>query len=121
MKISEMTVDQATETMIRIAEPIANICDDEETTALLDEIAEMKEVPVVKLVSKILPKFVAYGLEKHKNDLYEIIGALQMMPTEKVGCMNFAEMIRAMRDSIDNVLTDFFTRSDTAQKSEDDA
>lgn len=118
MKISEMNVNQATETMIRISEPIANLCDDEDMLALMDEIAKSRNVPLVKMVAKILPKVTAIGLQNHRDDLFEIISALLLMPKEKVGEMNFAEMIKALRNSVDDVLTGFFTPSASAQKTD---
>lgn len=116
MKISEMSVNQATETMIRISEPIANLCDDEDMLSLIDELSESRSVPLVKLIAKMLPKLTAVALQKHRDDLFEIISALLMMPKAKVGEMNFAEMIKALRDSVDDVLTGFFTSSDSAKK-----
>lgn len=116
MKISEMNNDQATEAMIRIAGPISNICDDEDMLAILDEIANSKNIPVVKMVAKILPKFTAFGLKKHRDDIYEIISALHMIPVAEVGGMNFAETMRIIRDSYDDILASFFTPSVPAKK-----
>ena len=118
MKISEMTNDQATEAMIRIAGPISNICDDEDMLAILDEIANSQKIPVVKMIAKILPKFTAFGLQKHKEDIYEIISALHMIPVAEVGGMNFAETLRIMRESYDDILAGFFTSSAPAKKVE---
>lgn len=121
MKISDMTNDQATEAMIRIAVPISNICDDEDMLAIFDEIANSQKIPVVKMIAKILPKFTAFCLQKHKVDLYEIIGALQMIPAAKVGKMNFAQTVKAMQDSYDDILVGFFTQSAVAEKTDESA
>ncbi len=120
MKISEMTNDQATEAMIRISQPISNICDDEEMVTILDEIKNMKGEPIVKSFGKMLPKAVMYALRKHKSDLYEIIGALTGKTTTAVGKMNFKETIDVMKDSYDDVLSGFFTHSDPIQKVSED-
>jgi hypothetical protein len=111
MKISEMTNDQATEAIIRIATPISNICDDEGMLEIIDSLGKMGEMNLVTAVGKILPKIATYALKDHKNDLYEIIGALQMKPTAEIGKMNFAETVKAVRDSYDDVLAGFFTDS----------
>ena len=116
MKISEMTNDQATDAMLRLAGPFSNICDDEEALALIDKFDGMKGMKMFQAVGKILPDFVAFGLKKHKQDLYEIVGALLMEPTAKVGKMNFAATIKAIRDSYDDILAGFFTRSAAAEK-----
>ncbi len=111
MKISEMTNDQATEAIIRIATPISNICDNEEMLGLVDELQKMGEMSLFTAIGRLLPKLVTYALKEHKNDLYEIIGALQMKSAEEVGKMNFAETIKAVKDSYDDILAGFFTDS----------
>ena len=111
MKISEMTNDQATEAIIRIATPISNICDDEAMLEIIDDLGKMGEMNLLTAVGKLLPKIVTCALKTHKNDLYEIVGALQMEPSAKVGKMNFAETLRAVKDSYDDVLAGFFTDS----------
>jgi hypothetical protein len=116
MKISEMTNEQAAEAMIRLSEPFSNICDDEEALNLIDEMGKMKDMPLIKAIAKALPKIVAFGLQKHKADVYEIIGALLMVSTTKVAKMNFAETVKAVRDSYDDMLASFFTQSALAEK-----
>lgn len=120
MKISEMTNDQATEAMIRLCGPFSNICDDEEMLSVIDDISDMSEknpnMKPIQQFGKFLPKIVTVCLQKHKNDLYEIIGALQMIPAAKVGAMNFAETIKAVKGSYDDILVGFFTQSAAAEK-----
>ena len=111
MKISEMTNDQATEAIIRIATPISNICDDEAMLEIIDDLGKMGEMNLLTAVGKLLPKIVTCALKTHKNDLYEIIGALQMKSAETVGKMNFAETIKVVKDSYDDILAGFFTDS----------
>ena len=116
MKISEMTNDQATDALIRIAAPFENICNDEELIESLDKIGKMGSEPIIKVVGSIIPEFCRIGLKKHRNDLYEIIGALTMTSTSKVGKMNFGETAKALRDSYDDILKDFFSRTAIARK-----
>lgn len=111
MKISEMTNDQATEAIIRIATPISNICDDEGMLEIIDSLGKMGEMSLLTAVGRVLPKIATYALKDHKNDVYEIIGALQMKPAAQVGKMNFAETIKAIRESYDDILAGFFTDS----------
>lgn len=119
MKISEMTNDQATEAMIRLAEPFGNICDDEEATKLIDEYKGMENQPLLQTIGKLLPKLVGYMFKTHKNDLYDIVGALTFKTKEQVAKMNFAETIKIMRDSYDEVLTSFFPSSVKRTKTEE--
>lgn len=111
MKISEMTNDQATEALIRISTPLSNICEDDEMLSLMDDLQAMGDMNLLTAIGRLLPKIVTYALKKHKADVYEIVGALQMVATHEVGNMNFAETIKAFRDSYDDVLAGFFTDS----------
>lgn len=123
MKISEMNVDQATDAMIRLAGPFSSICDDDDALKIIDEVRntakENPDMHPLRQVSKFLPKIVTFGLQKHKDDMYEIIGALTETPTGHVGKMNFLETIKAVKDSYDDVLAGFFTQSAIAEKIKD--
>ena len=111
MKISEMNNDQAAEAMIRLAVPFGNICEDEEALKLIDEYKGMSKMPLIQTIGKMLPKLAAYMLKSHKNDLYEIVGALSFTTAEKVAKMNFAQTVKLMKDSYDEVLISFFPSS----------
>ena len=111
MKISEMTNDQASEAMIRLSKPISNICDDDEIVELFKEAGDSGEKPLMSTIGVLLPRAVTLAFIKHRDDLYEIVGALLMVPTTKVGGMNFAETLKAVKDSYDDVLAGFFTQS----------
>lgn len=110
MKISEMNNDQAAAALLRIAGPFASIADDEEVMQMMDEIKAMKTggVPVQKATLRMIPKFVTFGLSRHKNDLYEIIGALTMKKTAEVAKMNIIETIKVVQESFDDVTSSFF-------------
>ena len=113
VKITEMNNDQAAAALLRIAGPFASIADDEEVMAMLDQIKAMREggVPVNQATMKMLPKFVIFGLSRHKKDIYEIIGALAMKPTTEVAKMNILETVQILRESFDEVFAGFFPSS----------
>lgn len=119
MKISEMNNDQAAECLIRIAEPVSNLCDDEDLVTMLDEFSKMNDLGIVRAIGRMLPKLVTYVLKKHKKDFYEIIGALDGRPTREVAQMPFMDTVKLVQDSYDDVLRDFFTRSAAAGKATD--
>ena len=108
MKISEMTNDQAAEALVRLSAPIGNICDDEDITKISTKYHEMEDIENVRALGRLLPELVAYALKKHKADFYEIIGILIGKTTEEVAKMSFAETLKAVKDSYDEVLRDFF-------------
>ena len=111
MKISEMTNDQATDAMVRISAAFGFICEDEEIMGVIDDLQKLGETPIVAAIPKVLPKFAMLAFRKHRNSLYEIIGALCQKSAKEVGKMNFKETISLIRESYDDILRDFFTSS----------
>ena len=111
MKLSEMTNDQAADAMIRLAEPIGAICDDEEAVKMIDEYKKRYKMPLFYAVGKMIPTLVGYLLKKHKSELYEIISLLSGEKKVDVGNMNFAETVKVLRDSYDDTLSVFFRSS----------
>lgn len=111
MKISEMTNDQATETLIRLSVPFGNICEDEETVKVIDSFKNAGDTLFIHTIGKLLPQITAYLFRTHKEDVYEIVGALTFSTVEQVAKMNFVETIRVLRESYDEVLQGFFTSS----------
>lgn len=116
MKISEMTNDQATDAMVRISVAFGSICEDSEMSSMIDELEKMGNTPIVTAIPKVLPKFALLAFRKHKDDLYEIVGALSAKNKSEVGAMNFKETIALIKDSYDEILGDFFTSSVPSQK-----
>lgn len=108
MKISEMTNDQASEAMIRLTGAFSAVCEDDEMIKLMDELSKMEGRTILDAIKGIIPRFVSFALSKHKAELYEIVGALQMIPSGEVGKMNFLQTVSAIRNSIDEVVTSFF-------------
>lgn len=118
MKISEMTNDQATEAMIRLSSAFSALCEDEEMGKLISEMDGKEWKDAIK---GVIPRFVTFALSKHKNELYEIVGALNAVPITAVGEMNFFETIASVQNSYDEVLKNFFISSGTAKKGKGNA
>lgn len=116
MKISEMTNDQATEAMIRLSGPFENLCNDDEVIEALEKLGKMGNQPYLKVIGSLIPMIATIGLKKHRQDIYEIVSALTMVPVVKVGKMNFKETVQTLQDSYDEILRDFFTRTAVARK-----
>lgn len=108
MKISQMTTDKAADVLVRIADPVANLMDDDKIADILKEISVSKNVPYIKLFASMLPKIVSLALENHRNDLYEIVGALSEKSVSDVKKQNVLETIKVVRESVDGDLIDFF-------------
>ena len=114
MKLSEMTNDQAAEVMIRLADPVGAICDDEEAVQMIEDYKKRYRMPLFYAVGKMIPTLVGYLLKKHKAELYEIISILSGEKQADVGNMNFAETVKVLRDSYDETLSVFFRSSGSA-------
>ena len=116
MKISEMSFAQASEVMLRIAAPAANICDDEELTKILKDFLAMQTKPNLVSYGKTIPRLLTYCLKNHKSDTYEIIGALLGMTGKEIEEASFASIVKGLKESYDEVLAGFFTRSRKSEK-----
>lgn len=111
MKISEMNNDQATQAIIKLAQPMSNILDDPNTQTVLSGLAEQRGKDLASAIGAVLPKLASFCMKDHKKDFYEIVSALTFIPANKVGSMNFLQTIKELRDSIDKDFIDFFKRS----------
>lgn len=110
MKISEMTNEQAADLMVRLSAPVGNICDDEKITNMIKEYQATEEMPVVKVIGKFLPQIAACALKDHKNDLFEIVGALTFQTRDKAAKMRFIDTVKVIREAVeDEELVGFFT------------
>jgi len=118
MKISEMSFSQASAVMLRIAAPVANICDDDELSGILKDFLAMRVRPNIASYGNMIPRLLTYCLENHRADTYEIISALLDIPTGKIGDTPFMEIVNGLKDSYDEVIVGFFTRSKAAKRSE---
>lgn len=118
MRISEMTNDQATDAMIRLASAFSVIFEDKNTEKFLTDIDGKEWKYAIK---SVIPHFVAYALSEHKNELYEVVGALNAVPVSEVGGMNFFETVKSVQNSWDDVLKNFFTSSVTAKRGKENA
>ena len=108
MKLSEMTNDQAAAVMIKLAEPIGLICDDEEAVQMIDDYKQRYKKPLFYAVGNLIPRLIGYLMDKHKPELYEIIAALSGKKVSEVGKMNIKETVDIVRDSYDDVMQVFF-------------
>ena len=115
MKISEMNNEQAADAMIKLAEPISHLMEDEATMNLLREMQNgQKGEGGVAYFGRMLPKIVPFLMKDHKNDVFAIVAALTLRPVSAVGKMNFMQTVREIRESIDEDFLGFFTQSGNA-------
>lgn len=111
MKLSQMTNEQACEAMIRLSDPVSRLLEDKSILPLLKQLSEMKDVPAAEAVGAMLPKAVAFAMKDHRDDLFEIIGAMTDESAEQVAKMNFMQTISVVREFADKDFIDFFKSS----------
>lgn len=107
MKISQMTTEQAADILVRIAQPISNIMDDTEIETVIRELNDEKGKSPMRIAASVVPKIVPLAFKKHREDLFEIVGALGEMPVSKVKELPLIETIKIVRESVDKDLIDF--------------
>ena len=110
MKLSEMTNDQAIDTLVRLSVPLGCICDDEQITDMIKRYQSIENIPMINVIGKFLPEIAGCAFKKHKSDVMEIVGALTFQTKEKAGKMKFIETLKVIKEAIaDEDLRDFFT------------
>ena len=120
MKISEMNNEQAADALVRIAGPMGSICDDEQITDMIMRYKALEETPMIRVLGKFLPELAAVALKKHRDDLFEIVGALTQKTRAEAAKMNFLETVAVIRDALnDEAFTDFFPSSGKLTKARD--
>ena len=114
MKISEMTNDQAADAMIKLAQPISNLLEDEATVNLLNELQKNNDGGGLAFFGRMIPKIVPFCMKDHKQDVFAIVAALTLKPVADVGKMKFMETVKEIQNSIDEDFLSFFRSSGNA-------
>lgn len=111
MKISEMSTAKAADVLVKIVEPVTKILMDQEAVSMLQVVVDTAKDTGAEGIIGAFIKIVPYLLEKHRNDTFTIIGALNGKSVEKVAKQNILQTIADVRESIDKDLIDFFKSS----------
>lgn len=106
--ISTMSNDQAAEAMIRISGAATVICEDSEVQDIITRLSNSEDKNLIAAIPKFLPQVTALALKKHRNDLYEIVSALNGISVDEVGKLSFGETVATIKANLD-VLKGFFT------------
>lgn len=120
MKISQMATEQAADVLVRIAQPVSNIMDDTEVEAVIRGLGDEEGKSPMRMIASIVPKIVPLALKVHRDDLFEIVGALGQMPVSKVKKLPLIETIKIIRESLDDKdLIDFLTFTADREQTEE--
>jgi len=118
MRLSEMTTDQMADTLILLAEPIANIATDASVSAALASYTKASKAgqTVAETFGNMIGKLAPALLKSHRADLYAVVAALTGKTVEAIGAQKGLQTIADIRESFDGELADFFkSAADTAQ------
>ena len=110
MNLNQMNMDEASDAAIRISSALSFVLEDKEVKDLFKDMTESKGTALMDWVPKYLPKIANIALKRHKESLYEIIGALTQKDAKEVGKMNFFEALSVLQENW-KVLSGFFTTS----------
>lgn len=108
MKISMMNTEQAADALVRMAQPVANILDDKDIDPILQRFSKSKNKSMTKIVADFIPKIVPLALKTHRDDVFEIVGALEGVSADEVRKFPVLKTMAIIRDSFDKDLIDFF-------------
>lgn len=109
MTFDQMTMDQASDAAIRISAAVSFVLEDKEVAGLIDDISKTGgNVEIASWIPTFLPRISGVLFKRHRNALYEIVGALTQQDAGAVGKMQAGEVIGVIKENW-SVLTGFFT------------
>ena len=111
MKLSQMTLDQSCDCLVKITPCLSNIIEDENVKNLMEDWAKMQKEPLYKTIGKLLPQVTTLAAVKHRKDLYAIVGAITLKPEKEVGKMTLVQVMKELKESIDEDFIGFFRSS----------
>jgi len=113
MKISELTTKDAASVMCVCATHISAFATDEELISTLEkgklDSANATQAEIIRNGTDVTAKLVTLLLEKHYNDVCEVLAALQRTTVKKIEAQNILETFAQIKDVVeDEAFWDFF-------------
>lgn len=101
MNINAMSNDQAMDAMVRISSVLSFILEDKEIRDLMNDLGgdKGKDMTLLDGVTKYLPRITMIAAKKHRESLYEIVGALEQKDAKTVGKMNFMKTLTVIQEN----------------------
>lgn len=113
MNINDMSMDQASEAMLRISNVIGFILQDAEVTGLLEDVSKSNSGSLMKWIPEYLPRIAKVALDRHRESMYEIISALSGTPKKAVGKMKFGDVVALLKENWETI-TGFFPSAEAS-------
>lgn len=124
MKLSEMTTERTADTLCELVPYIAAISTDEELTeeirSSIDPKKAANRAELMILGAKKLSKIVPILLKKRREELFGILGVLNLRTPEQIAKQNILVTMGQVREMVkDRELVDFFKScASTEEKAE---
>ena len=112
MKLSQMTTNQATDALCKIAPAVMRVLADQSTLPLVQQLFDaFKSEHPAETAAAVCIRIFPLLLKDHKEDMFEIVGALNDKTAQQIAKQNVMKTIEMVRDSVDKELIDFFKSS----------
>ena len=109
MRISQMTCDQAADALVRISYAASPILKDGTVRKAIGTVADHRgDKDLLATLGDIVDAVIPTLLKDHRDNTYEICGALLGVSRQEVAERNILQTIREVKDSFDQELSDFF-------------
>lgn len=112
MKLSEMTTDRAADALVRIADPAAEIVNDENVWKVIEKMGKMKNPNLRQQIAFIVREVAPVLLRDHRDALYTVLSIMTGKTVVEIGAQPIKTTISDINASVDGELLSFFTPSE---------
>ena len=119
MRLSDIKGDRTLEVIAEIIDPIANIAEDEEASAMFKREKLPEGMTVNKFLLKRIRKSLPVLLKGHKADIIAILSAIEGVSTEEYnGSLNLVKLVKDCTDLLtDEAFMELFISAQSETKS----
>lgn len=116
MKLSEMSTDHAADALVRIAEPAAEIVNDDKVWELWERMGKMEKANIRDQIAFIVRDIAPVLLKDHRNALYIVLAIMTEKTVGQIANQPIKDTIQDIKNSVDGELLSFFTPSEAQQQ-----
>ena len=119
MKLSEMTTNQAADALVRIAEPAAEMINDEKVFEAVKKGGKLytKHAAMKDVAAYVMRDIVPLLLKDHRAALYTVLSIMTGKTVKQIGTQLVTETYADIKNSVDKDLLSFFSFSTEATSS----
>ena len=119
MRLSDIKGDRTLEVIAEIIDPIANIAEDEEASAMFKREKLPEGMTAKKFLMNRVRKYLPVLLKVHKSDIIAILSAIEGVSTEEYnGSLNLVKLVKDCTDLLnDEAFMELFISAQSESKS----